>query len=805
MYLSLNWLKDFVKIPSSVSAQEVAARLTMHTVEVEGMEDQAKKFDKVVIGKILEIRKHPNADRLQVTKVDVGAKEMLNIVCGAPNIEVGQHVPVALVGAKLPNGLEIKEADVRGEMSQGMLCAPDEIGLGDDHAGILILSHKAKIGQSFARHLELDDIIFEVDNKSLTNRPDLWSHIGMAREIATFLNSKFNDYIPNKKVFNKPTKSFKIDVKVEDTQLCQRYMAVGLENVKVEASPNWLQKRLISAGSRPINNIVDVTNYVMMELGQPMHAFDQKQVDRIIVRRAKNETFETLDNEKRPLTSEMLVIADSKKPLAVAGVMGGANSEISENTTSIILESANFDFVSVRKTSQKLNLRTESSMRFEKGLDPYLAEKALVRATELILQICPGAKVATEPIDVFNKKSVQKHPLVLNLDWLNKVIGEEMKANRVIEILTSLGFVVKQKDANLSVTIPSWRATRDIAIREDLVEEVARIYGFNNIRSTMPKVAMVPPEKNQEAILERKTKELLAFGAGLNEVYNYSFVGEEQLKKLFIDQTSHLKLVNPIASHQTMMRQSLVPNMLENIKANQVRNKEIGIFEIGTVYFNSPSNISKDNKSNETLPFQEKHLGIVLADDDGENIFRKTKGVVEYLIIGLGLEVDWQVNGLRPNWSDQEMTADINVSGKVIGSLSLVDKKISKSLGLKKNVVAAEISFGQLMNLYFKQTVKLFEEFEKFPPVVRDLAFVVNLKVLYSDIREEILSFNPIIKQVELFDIYEGGKLGEKNKSLAFHVVYQADRTMTSEEVDEIQNGLLKILEEKFEAKIRNF
>ncbi|KKR21311.1 MAG: Phenylalanine-tRNA ligase beta subunit [Parcubacteria group bacterium GW2011_GWE2_39_37] len=807
MYLSLNWLKDFVKIPNNISSEELAARLTLHTVEVENITDQAKKFDKVIIGKILEISRHPNADRLQLTKVDVGGKEVLNIVCGASNIEVGQLVPVAMIGAVLPNGLEIKEAEVRGEKSQGMLCAADELGLGDDHSGILILEANAKIGQSFAKHLHLDDTIFEVDNKSLTNRPDLWSHMGMAREISAILSTKFTAYKPSEKKHKKITGGIKLNVKVEAGDLCNRYMAAAIEGIKVESSPNWMQQKLIAAGVRPINNIVDITNYVMLELGQPMHAFDQKLVDKIIIRAAKKgEVLETLDGNKRNLAEEMLVIADSKKPLAVAGVMGGANSEISDETTSIVFESANFDFVSTRKTSQKLNLRTESSMRFEKGIDPLLAETALARAIELTLEICPKASIVSEIIDIFpGKKKFLSKQIQLRLDWLQKIIGEDLGKGRVIEILTNLGFEIKEKNDELIVSVPSWRATRDISIAEDLAEEVARIHGFNNIRSLMPKVEMLPPEKNEERTLERRIKELLSKGGNLHEVYNYSFVGEDQLKKLFIDSSSYLKLANPIASHQTMMRQTLVPNLLENVKNNQARFKEFGLFEVGSVFLSIDSEIKKDNQSNDNLPYQEKRIGIVLASDNKEGLFRKGKGIVELLMSSLNLEVGWKIDEFSFNWADKAEVADISVADKIIGSVAKVDNKIAKNIGLKKETVVIELSLRQLLALYKKQNVKLFEEFEKFPPLVRDLAFVINENVLYSDIRAEIINFNQLIKKVELFDVFHGGKLGENKKSLAFHVVYQADRTLTTAEVDQIQAELLKRLEERFEAKIRNF
>jgi len=806
MYLSLNWLQDYVKIPKGITAEELATRLSLHTVEVEKVEKQSQKFDKVVVGRILTVNKHPGADRLQLAEVEVGEKKLLHIVCGAPNIAPEQLVPVALVGAMLPNGLEIKKAEVRGEVSEGMLCAPDELGLGDDHSGILILEGKAKVGQPLAKYLGLDDIVLEVDNKSLTNRPDLWGHLGMAREISTFLEAKFHDYKPNHKLFAKPTKSFAVEVKVEDSQLCPRYMAVGIENVTIAPSPDWLQQRLIAVGSRPINNIVDITNYVMLDLGQPLHAFDREQLDRIVVRRAKNgEPMETLDGQKRELSGEMLVIADSSKPVALAGVMGGANSEINDNTKNIVIESANFDFVSVRKTSNKLALRTESSMRFEKALDPYLTETAIIRATELILKVCPGAKVATELVDVFPGKKKELDTIRLDLNWLNTVIGEEFKSERVIEILQSLGFGVKQEKDELIVTVPTWRATKDISIREDLVEEVARIYGFNNIKTVMPLQAMLPPERNEERDLEHKVRGLLSFGAGLFEVYNYSFVGEEQLKKLFIDSSAYLRLVNPLTSHQTMMRQSLLPNLVDAVKTNQPRYKDFGLFEIGSIYLDLPSEISKDSQSDETLPYQEKRLGIVMASDNGADLLRRVKGDLEYLTESLNLHISWQPNEIVPNWSDKARYADIAVNGKVIGWVGQLDAKVARSLGIKKSAVVAEVSLRHLLAMAKKQGHGLYQEFEKFPSLVRDLAFVVNENILYSEISQEILKFNPLIKQAELFDVFQGGKLGEENKSLAFHVVYQADRTLTGEEVDKVQAKLLERMAERFDAKIRDF
>jgi len=368
MYISLNWLKDFVKIPTKIEAAEIAKQLTSHTVEVEGFINQSEQFNKIVIGKVLEVKKHPNADRLRLAVVDI-KKEKLNIVCGAPNLAEGQLVPVALIGAILPGGLEIKESEIRGEKSSGMICAEDELGIGKSHEGIIVLNENAKIGESFAKYLKVNDIILEVDNKSLSNRPDLLNHYGIARELSVIFDLSLKPYekFLEKKFHFLTAKENKLEVKVEDKEACPRYMAVKIDGLEVKESPAWLKERLIAVNQKPINNIVDLTNYVMLECGQPLHSFDATKVEKIVVRRGqKNEIFETLDEKERNLNEDDLLITDGKNPIAVAGVMGGKNSGINNETKNIVLESANFKAANVRKTSQKLGLRTEASTRYEK-------------------------------------------------------------------------------------------------------------------------------------------------------------------------------------------------------------------------------------------------------------------------------------------------------------------------------------------------------------------------------------------------------------------------------------------------------
>lgn len=805
MYLSLDWLRDFVEVPKSISADDLGIRLTTHTVEIDGVEKQADRFADVVVGKILEVRPHPNADRLRIARVDAGSGE-LSIVCGAPNIEAGQLVPVALVGAVLPGNFEIREAEVRGEKSQGMLCAEDELGLGDDHNGIMILGSDAKIGQNFGEYLKMDDVIFEVDNKSITNRPDLWGHFGMAREIAAFLDLSLNDKVYNKKISDLKIEAGEgVKVRVNDTILCPRYMAARIEGVRIESSPQYIQDRLVAVGVRPINNIVDVTNYIMMELGQPMHAFDASKIDEIVVRRAnKDEKIETLDGKVRELDEEMLVIADVKKAVAVAGVMGGATSEIDAETGSLILEVANFKDLSIRKTSQKLGLRTDASVRFEKSLDPCLCETALVRAVELIQEICPKAKVVGQITDI-NSFTDTRGSIDLHLDWLYGYIGHNIGDERVERILHVLGFDVEKGEGVFHVTSPSWRVVKDISIREDLAEEVMRIYGYDKIEPRMPEVEMRIPGQNKARNLEKRIRDILIGVPAATEVSNYSFVGEDQLKKMGIDFSSYVRLVNPIANHHTMLRQSLAPNLLGNVRTNQARYDNFSLFEIGSVCIDIAGGPDKDVVSNEKLPYQERRLGFLAVGTDKDEVFSRAKGVLEHLLEKFGVHFEAQTVEVNPDWAESSFGTRIEVDGKMLGTINVVNQSAAKKAGAKKEVAILEIGLGELLSVLPSQEGFLYRAYGKYPPLVRDLAFVVPEHVLYSDIRKEILNFSSYIYRVDLFDVYQGDNLGKGMKSLAFHVIYQAEKTLTSEEVDDLQSGLLKRMEEKFEAKIRDF
>ena len=809
MYISLNWLNDFLSLPAKITPLEIAQKLTSHTAEVEGFINQAQQFDKVVVGKVLEVQKHPNADRLRLAKVDIKSEE-LAIVCGAPNLAVGQLVAVALVGAVLPNGLEIKESEIRGEKSCGMICAEDELGIGKDHEGIMVLNSRAKIGESFASYLKADDIVFELDNKSLSNRPDLLSHYGIARELGVIFDLKLKPYekLLNRKVKFLSAKESSLEVKVDNKEACPRYLAVKINNVVVKESPAWLKDRLIAVNQKPINNIVDLTNYVLLELGQPLHAFDADKVKKIVVRLAKEgERIETLDEKERILSAEDVVISDGTKPLAIAGIMGGKDSGVSAETTSIILESANFKAAVVRKTSQKLGLRTEASTRYEKALDPLLTEIALFRFINLLNKLLPEATIASELVDINNTKNEVKE-IILDLNWLNKKIGQVIPRGQVISNLQKLGFTVTDDGTDvLTVLAPSWRATKDVSIKEDLVEEVLRLHGYDNIESRLPIETLTLPKINEERLLERKIKNILALKYNLSEVYNYSFVGEEQLKKLNIDFFKHLRLANPASDIQTMLRQSLVSNLTNNVKSNQAKLDEFGLFEIGSVFFNAPGNLKKEATGDSVIPYQEKHLGIVLAGDS-RDLFVKLKGLLDSFFKNLiNYEVETTFTELSefPGWVNKDVAAKVIVLGRELGVVAILSQEATLNLNLKKQVCLAEINLKDLSDLVLNISTSKFQELAKYPAVSRDLAFVLNEKILYNEVKAEIIKFNSLLKRVELFDVYSGDKLEPEEKSLAFHLFFQApDRTLTAEEVDIIIKDLMQHLELKFEARLRD-
>jgi len=813
MNISLNWLKEFVNL-SNISSEDIKNKLTDHTVEVEQISQTKDQFKNIIVAKVLEVKKHPQADKLQITIIDSGEENHLQVVCGAPNVAIGQLVALAKIGAILPNGLEIKSTQLRGVESNGMICAEDELGLGSDHTGIMILKSPAKIGQSLGDYLKLDETILEIDNKSISNRPDLWNHYGIARELSVIFDKKLKDYETKKiKIKKSKNKDENIIIDIKAKNLCKKYTALKIDNIKIEESPIWLKNKLKAIGSNPVNNIVDITNYVMFEIGQPLHAFDSENIKKIIIRKAnKNETLTTLDDKEQKLMEDDLVIASDTKAIALAGIMGGKNSEINNATTSIILESANFDAVSIRKTGSRLNVRTDAAIRFEKGLDPNLCLIAIEKASELIKQVCPQAIFQNDIVDEGTFKNEEK-TISLNLTWTEKFIGQKIDDKKIKKILESLGLIIKNIIPATSTTgetweiiIPSWRK-KDLQIKEDLIEEITRIYGYNNIVSVMPQDKIIPPEKDSEMELSKKIKKILAFNYKMTETYNYSYVNEEQLSKLNLDSKNYIKLLNPLSSQHTMLRQTLITNLLVNIKNNQAKYDKISLFEIENVFLNIAGGPNKDNKSSEKLPYQEKKIGLILSENS-KQVFATLKNIIfnAGLEISNDQEIDFYPTESIISWADNKEKCLIILNGKEIGYLASLNNEVLNKNGIKKQVAYAEISLKTLLFAINNGLRKQYQAIPKFPAVNRDLAFVIDQKILYNDISQEIKKFHPLIKKVELFDVYSGQNLETNKKSLAFHVVYQSeDQTLNNEEVDQIQKGLIKVLQEKFSAHIRDF
>ncbi|NCD00608.1 phenylalanine--tRNA ligase subunit beta [bacterium] len=811
MYISYNWLKDFVKFPKSYSPEKLAQDLNIHTVEVESVLDLSKKYNNIVVGKVLEEKKHPQADKLKIAKVDVG-KEVLDIVCGAPNLEKGQLVPVAKIGAIMPNGMEIQEVNLRGEISRGMICAEDELGLGTDHDGIMVLNKSAKIGMDFSKYLNLDDFIIEIDNKSLSNRPDLWGHYGIAREVSVFCNEKLINY--EDKVSKKKIKENdgKLNIKVEDKNLCPYYSAIKISGIEIKESPLWLKNRLLSVGISSINNIVDVTNYVMLELGQPLHAFDAEGIEKIVVKQSKKEEeFLALDEKTYNVSKESLLITNGKDTLALAGVMGGKESAVKKTTKEIIIESANFNGVSVRKTSQFIHLRTDASSRYEKFLDPALCELAMKRVIGLILEIIPGAKISSELKIVDNIIKEDKN-IDINFDWIRRRIGQNISNDYIKNVLIKLGFVIKKEDdENILIKTPSWRATKDVSIPEDIVEEIVRMYGYNNIELKLPSNEIKVPEINNEYFWEQKIKDILAFDANLTEVHSHIFVNSKQLSKLNIDSSNHLDVINPLNKNLALLRQSLFPNILEIIKNNQARYDNIGIFEIGSVYFNAPGKTYQDNKKQEFLPYQESRIIIVISNNKKDvEIFSEIKSKIEIFLKRLFKDVsslEYFNSSIEDVLIKTKLKANIKIKGEVIGVLGKLDNELANKTSCKKKVVFADISLNKIIELLkIESKREEYKELDKFPAVVRDLAFVIDKNISYNQLKNAIINFNEYIESVKLFDVYEGDKLDEGKKSLAFHIEYRSEeKTLTAIEVDEIQKRLIKDLNNNFEVRIRDF
>ncbi len=798
MLISLNWLKEFVDLPKNLDPKNLATELTIKTAEVDSVINEADAFENIVVGQILEITPHPNADKLKVCKVSLG-KETSQIVCGGSNLREEMYVAVAKPGAKvkwhgLGDLITLERTKIRDAESDGMICAGSEIGIPDPTAKekeILDLSAmKTTPGTPLSELLQKDDVIFEFDNKALTHRPDLWGHYGIAREIAVLTGSKLK---PLKSIVKIPTGGEIISVEVKDEKLCPRYCGLIIENVKVGPSPDWLQKKLKATGHGVHNNIVDVTNYVMLELGQPMHAFDQAKIEKgIVVRVAKmGEKIACLDGKTRDLTNHMLVIADHKKPVAIAGVIGGANSEIDENTNSVILESANFNSSSVRKTSTKFLLRTDAVQRFEKGLDPNLCELAIKRAAELILEICPEAEIAGPITDISNF-STDPLEIVLDTEMALSKIGAEISNKQMKDILENLEFKVHTgtKKGTFKITVPTFRANKDIKIEDDIIEEIARIFGYDNIPATLPSLPTKLPQENTERFKKHRARELLSFGLGFDEVSNYSFYGKNEITRCLLKEDGHVKLLNYLSEDQTHMRISMTPNLLKNLQHNVKNFDELRIYEIGRTY--------KEIK--QFMPLEEKKIvGAILVKGKSDSPFYEAKGALETIFKKFEISLPHPAKGIEvaPYAHPNKAISYIDEHGQTLGKIFMLHPIVAKNHDLENYSIAIfAVNFTELMKL--TPAEKKYKKIGKFPSIQFDVSVLIDATTEIHTLQKTITEAKTdLITDVTLFDIYTGNGIAPDKKAVAFKITLQAeDRTLTDIEMTETQKQVFKNLEE---------
>lgn len=642
------------------------------------------------------------------------------------------------------------------------------------------------------------DVVYDIDNKSLTHRPDLWGHYGFAREVAAVYRQELKALELGSWSYPAEAQDpLKVELKV-DADLCPRYNGLVIEGIKVEPSPAWLVERLEKAGARSINNIVDLTNYVMFELGQPMHAFDRSKLsgDLIQVRLAKaGEQIETLDGGKHELNEQMMVIADAEKPVAIAGVMGGANSEVTEQTTSMVLESANFHPTHVRRTAAALGIRTESSMRFEKGLDPEQTDRAIRRYVTLLLELCPQARVVSPLLDASQSSYTERQPIVIptSFGFIRQRLGAPLSDETIADILTRLNFQVDASGDQLTVTVPSFRATGDISIPEDLVEEVGRVYGFDNITPVAPLIPVQPVQPSKLHALQRHLRQVLSRDLGFHEVFNYGFVGEKLLQNAGSSPEGHIALANPLASDQNLLRTSLVPNMLKITPENLRYRKNFRIYELERVFDAEPVNGE--------FEYDRFELCGLICQQSWKNsqpeCFYTIKGVVEDLLEQLAVAGERRfvpASGELPAWCHPGRTAEIQIGGQSVGYVTQVHPQIIHNFDIKGGVGLFVLNVSKLLSLPAAEAK--FVRVQKYPTVPFDISLICAERTLIADVQDIIRAVDQKVKKVELFDVYSGDKIGAGNKSLAFSITFAAaDHTLQPDEIENLQNGVIEALE----------
>ena len=807
MKVSLNWVKKYIDIPAELTNSQIAYDLTMRTVEVEDVVDTAEKFHDIVVGKITAVNAHPNADKLRVCMVDIGESEDVQIVCGGSNLYEGEKVVVSKPGAEVywhgeSELMKIKETKMRGVASYGMICGAEEVYLEDlyptdDPTVIVDLGDiDATPGQNIADVIGMNDTVLEIDNKSLTNRPDLWGHYGIARELAAIYK------LPLKPLdeFVVPEGLREYEVEIDCTEKCYRYACLEIRNLSVKDSPLWMKTAIINGGMRPINAIVDITNYIMLSVGQPTHAFDRTHVtgEKIVVRNAKSdEKLELLDGENIDLTPEDLVICDIEGPIALAGIRGGKKDSILDDTVDVVLEVANFTAGAIRNTGKRFDEKTDASIRYEKGIDTQRVDQGLALGIKLFKEIFPEAEF-TAFKDV-NPIETKRAEVDVTKAFLDTRLGKVLDDNEISDTLGRLGFDVEFKNGVFRTVAPTWRSTGDISMRDDVLGEIARLVGYENFEAKPLPVNFENAVHQIEMDLNRHLREHLAFRCGFNEIFTYPWIDEKYIKAAKIDMAKGVRLATPPAPELATLRQSLVPGALEAVVKNLRYYDEFKIFEVAEVFEKGEFHPSSED---ETLPIHKLMLTGAVVGKDAKSLFFDAKGVVESLPRYCHMN-GYQFKQIeKPSWADSEVYLNIiNDEKEVIGSLGLVSVATLSDAGVKKASAAVfELNVKKLVP--FTSRTNEFEHLPQFPLVEEDLSLLADEDVKWEDIYEAI---KYMAKEVSFIEEYRGSQIPEGKKSIMIRIkLGNDDSTMTSKQIEKKTKNILNVLAKKTGVTLRD-
>ena len=811
MKVSLNWIRDYVQLPADADLKQLAYDLTMSTVEVEDTIELAKQFDHMVVGVINTIEQHPNADKLRVCMTDIGGR-VESIVCGGSNLREGMKVAVALPGSVCRwhgegEPVEIKKSKLRGVDSYGMICGAVEIGLADlfptkEEAHILDLSDfDAPAGTPLADALDLNDIILEIDNKSMTNRPDLWGHYGIAREIAALYDLPMKEF-PHFDRNVENTSGF--HVTVEDAERCPRMTGTQIENVCVKPAPYWMQVRIWKTGMRPINALVDITNYVMLATGQPSHAYDSDHIaGHIIVRRAKaGETLTLLNGKELPLSTDDLTIADDAGIVGLAGVMGGAKDSILPTTSKVILEIANFQAAGIRRTALRYDNRTEASARYEKAIDPERCDQALDLSMQLFSDLYPEMKV-TGLVDEY-PRHLKQAEIDVPLSWLERRLGKCLPPEEIRHKMELLGYGISFSGDNMHVVVPTWRSTGDVSIQADIMEEVARMYGYENFEAEPITTTFDGAINQLDKDLERRIKEYLAIRCGMQEIFTYPWMEESYVNAVLQSTEGILSLSTPPSPAERFVRSSLLPNLCKAVVKNERYFDEFSIFETAQVF--RDENYTSPYDPREKLPSQRKNVAgaFVTTDKDITALFRKAKGVVEMMARYVHMEALTFRQTEKPVWADNVVWLNICRGEEKVGDLALLSKKVSMACGIKNlNVMLFQLDQDSLVPL--KSRTNTFTHMAEYPMTDYDISLLLDGSVQWKDVLQTIGGIkSELLHGASFVDEYRGKQVPAGKKSLTLRLsIGSKEKTLTSSEIEEVASNVLNKIAKRFGAELR--